>query len=640
MIGKVLRVPGHMWKENREDGKVAECYFAVVTSVCTSHKGIKADDVCFWFKYPDGTEQWGVERLMKRWVDDSLVWGNLPAIKYIKSSEDSEEDDSEEEEKIEKKGGQKKTRVSSDISDCSDEEDVEVEENDEEFYEVKEWKDNIGDVFKKKSQPTNLQDAPENLTPLDIFCLFLGKVAVKKIAEYSNDYLKESESEAKESGEAFPEVHPFTTKDIYCFFGILFYMAHMRMPRIEDYFLPSRPYSDEFPDLKSFMSLERFYHIKRFIHFADAGDEDDGEDELFKIRFIVDHVNKQFQHYWQMGKWVALDEKLVAFKGHTRFRVMIKNKPKKWGIRFYMSCDSESFYCNQFVVDTSLQLSMTDLFALFSFARGQVVFTDRFYTTTDLANSLIERGVGLIGTTQTNRFPVKELVDQFPKQPSRAKPRGSYIAYSKGEEDIAYVAWMDSKPVFFTCTYGSIGEVTLQRRQRNGALIDVSAPKVAELFCDHMGGVDANDHYCADLYSIVNDQRTYKWTNKCIFAILDIIAANSWIIYQRFHANAFKHKFYRQLFKDMLKHDPYGENEDDEDERLQHVHTIRYLKKNDKGRIKCVKCRQCKERHQTSTGCKECNVGLHAKCFHDWHSGEMKIDGRQHQLKFDSEEER
>jgi len=284
---------------------------------------------------------------------------------------------------------------------------------------------------------------------------------------------------------------------------------------------------------------------------------------------------------------------------------------------------------------------MSELFDLFSFSNGQVIFTDRFYTTTDLANSLLAKGVGLIGTTQTNRFPAKELLKQFPKRATVAKPRGSYDTHTNANESIAYVAWMDSKSVFFTCTYGSVEEVTMQRRQRNGVIIDVKAPKVAQLFCDHMGGVDVNDHLCADFYSIVNDQRTSKWTNKCFFAILDIIAANSWIIYQHFNPKAFKHTFYRDLFKALLEHDPFPDDAVNDEEydlrQRQHVHTVRYLKKNAKGHRKCVKCRHCTERRQTATGCKECNVGLCAKCFHGWHCGNMKVEGRQHKLVFDSD---
>jgi hypothetical protein len=352
-------------------------------------------------------------------------------------------------------------------------------------------------------------------------------------------------------------------------------------------------------------------------------------------------VNDRFQAHWQGGKFQALDEKLVAFKGHTKFRIHMPNKPKKWGIRFFMLCDSEMYYCRQFVIDTRLSLSMPELFDLFNLTKGQVLFTDRYYTTTALATSLIKRGIGLVGTTQVNRFPVKELVAAFPKGTKKQRERGSYEVYTTANDDIAYVAWMDTKPVFFTCTYGSASEVVVQRRQRTGALVDVKAPKVVKLFCDNMGGVDTNNHLCSEHYSTVNDQLTRKWTNKCVFAILDIICANSWIIYRHYHANSCKSAFYRDLFKALLTHDPYedlgGDDADDAKIRSQSLHHISYLERNAKGRHKNAQCWQCGGKSQTESGCIICRAALHVKCFHLWHCGDMKRKGRKVTLRFEDD---
>ena len=41
---------------------------------------------------------------------------------------------------------------------------------------------------------------------------------------------------------------------------------------------------------------------------------------------------------------ICVDEAMCPFKGRSRFRVYMKDKPTKWGFKFYELCESKSGY--------------------------------------------------------------------------------------------------------------------------------------------------------------------------------------------------------------------------------------------------------------------------------------------------------
>ncbi len=83
------------------------------------------------------------------------------------------------------------------------------------------------------------------------------------------------------------------------------------------------------------MSRDRFLQIYRGIH-------PDG-DELFQ-HFC--EVNKK---YWQSGKEVSIDETLYPFKGRTKYRQRVTNKPYSTGLKFYTLADSYGFILDIFL---------------------------------------------------------------------------------------------------------------------------------------------------------------------------------------------------------------------------------------------------------------------------------------------------
>ena len=58
-------------------------------------------------------------------------------------------------------------------------------------------------------------------------------------------------------------------------------------------------------------------------------------DPLFKIRPIIDTLVTKFQDVYTPEEQLTIDEAICPFRGHIFFRVYIKGKPHKYGIRMF-----------------------------------------------------------------------------------------------------------------------------------------------------------------------------------------------------------------------------------------------------------------------------------------------------------------
>ena len=69
---------------------------------------------------------------------------------------------------------------------------------------------------------------------------------------------------------------------------------------------------------------QHYLNILRFWHFSNndqqPNPQDPNRDCMYKIRPIIDHLNKKFQAAIQPKQEVALDESLLLYKGRLAFK--------------------------------------------------------------------------------------------------------------------------------------------------------------------------------------------------------------------------------------------------------------------------------------------------------------------------------
>ena len=75
------------------------------------------------------------------------------------------------------------------------------------------------------------------------------------------------------------------------------------------------------------------------LHFSN-NDNDDKTDKSYKIRLVIEHLNKVFAESLSNSPVQSVDEHMCKFKGRSSMKKYIKNKPIKWGFKYWYRCDS------------------------------------------------------------------------------------------------------------------------------------------------------------------------------------------------------------------------------------------------------------------------------------------------------------
>lgn len=95
-----------------------------------------------------------------------------------------------------------------------------------------------------------------------------------------------------------------------------------------------------------FLTRKRFQDISLFLHFNDNSSSSAAEDKAWKIRPLIQALQKTFKRVYRLGKAVSFDEGMVpSTSQYNPMRVFMKDKPKKWGSKLYLTCCAETAYC-------------------------------------------------------------------------------------------------------------------------------------------------------------------------------------------------------------------------------------------------------------------------------------------------------
>ena len=83
------------------------------------------------------------------------------------------------------------------------------------------------------------------------------------------------------------------------------------------------------------MARDRFFQIICVIHFDDktTRNQQQSTDKLAPIISVLESIISTFQMAYTPNEHVPTDEQLVVFRGKCPFRMFIKSKPGKYGIK-------------------------------------------------------------------------------------------------------------------------------------------------------------------------------------------------------------------------------------------------------------------------------------------------------------------
>ncbi|KAJ0407209.1 hypothetical protein ATCC90586_004521 [Pythium insidiosum] len=293
-----------------------------------------------------------------------------------------------------------------------------------------------------------------------------------------------------------------------------------------------------------FMSRSRFEDIVRFLHFNNNSDTNHLRDRAWKVRPVLQVVEKTFRRGFLLGKTISFDEGMVGSRHRMNpMRVYMKGKPTKWGTKFYMTCCAETAYCARVEIccrgdDSDNTITRAVIRNVSKTLQGlpvkRLIVTDNYYSSITLSRELLKRGYYHVGTYRTNRlgWPAKGFSYNFNTRPKKT-PRGTYrIAVNKTTPELVAVSWCDSRSVQVIATGCSSKPTTIRRREKNGNFSDVVCPQLIVDYQKGMGGVDQHDQLRLHRYSIQKSLRMQKYYKSVFLGIVDMAIVNGYIVHR------------------------------------------------------------------------------------------------------------
>jgi len=373
--------------------------------------------------------------------------------------------------------------------------------------------------------------------PLEFFEQFVTTQFVSDCVTETNRYASQMSSSA--------ELSPFsrmrnwaetTVFELFLYFGLLVLMGIDRRPKFSMYW--SREFLVNTPAFSALMSRDRFLLIRRFLHFVDnSGYQRGVSGKLFKIKPVLEYFQSKFQSLFHPGKFFAVDESLLLWKGRLSWKQYIPKKRSRFGIKSFELCDCSTSYLWNFIIYSGRE---TDLDADNVHSQGTKVVmklandllgvgrccvTDNFYSSPELFGLLQDGNTDAFGTCRTNRKGMSSVL-------SHAKlKKGDVVTKRKGR--FLAVRWKDKRDVCMLSTYhqGIMADSGKKDKEGNS----IQKPDVVLEYNNVMGAVDKVDQML-EPYAV--QRKGLKWYLKLFEHLLDVAVFNSFVLYKQCNVNS------------------------------------------------------------------------------------------------------
>ena len=307
------------------------------------------------------------------------------------------------------------------------------------------------------------------------------------------------------------------------------------------------------PFLRATMSLQRFTMIMKFLRFdnKETRPERKERDKMAPIRDLWEQFVQRCRMCYVPGPNCTIDEQVVGFRGRCPFRTYMPSKPDKYGIKVWWICDSGTSYAYNGQVYLGREGNLPE-FGLASRVvldlcrpmeqTGRNLTTDCFFTSVPLAQTLLTKGLTLLGTMKSNKA---EIPAEFQKSRTR-ELHSSLHGFSDKLTLCSYVP-KRGKSVILLSSMHCDNELS-DNESKPQMILDYNKTK---------GSVDTLDQ-CVHAYS--TSRGTKRWPNKLFFNIIDIAAFNGFIIFLKNKPNwndgkLFRRRLYLLELAKQLAHD-------------------------------------------------------------------------------------
>jgi len=455
-------------------------------------------------------------------------------------------------------------------------------------------------------------------TPEAMFEKFFDEELYTMIMERSNTYaLKHGKTLDVSIGE------------LKCAFAVLLLSGYVNLPRRRMLWESS---DDTYNQLAvKAIRRDRFDDIIGSLSVADS-DNLDAHDKFTKVRPLFRELNARFLKHAPSEEIHSIDESMVPYFGKHGAKQCIRGKPIRFGYKIWCGCSdwdtafgwilmsekgSVTKY-DELGLGASVILQYADVLATKEKRRYHFFF-DNFFTSLTLVEELTSRNISCTGTVRENR------TDNCPVTASKdmvKMARGSYDYRTDQDTCVLVCRWKDNSIV--TVVSNTTGVHPLCKASiysfAEKKRVYIDQPHLIRSYCENMGGVDRLDQNLA-AYRI--SIRKKKWYFPLLMHCIDVAVQNAWQLYRRTESeNRDLLSFRRYIVLSYAR--KYGtapqpgrrgrptESGFSTDIRLDGL--CHYITQQDKQ----TRCRHCHQK--TTTRCTKCDVGVHVRCFVDFHT--------------------
>lgn len=356
-------------------------------------------------------------------------------------------------------------------------------------------------------------------TAKDYFYKFWNQEIMELILDSMNSYMKilTNTNLPKQKYSRHASIRPFSMEELHSFLGICILQGQIKYPSIRKLFSMNPLYYA--PVFHYTLSGRRFEDILRCFSCA-YSQQINKSDRLNKVRPLLNILLLNFRNAYYPAEQLSLDESLFLFRGRLSFRVYMKGKKSRYGIKFYELCTSDGYVLNMKIYKGKSEevegLSKIEALVLELMEpyldRGHHLFLDNYYNSILLSKSLLERRTHSTGTLRKNRKGnPKALVNYKLK-------KGEHKWQRKGKIYISM--WKDKREVL--CITTKYHPKLIQVQNRFGKT--VTKPEEVARYNDYMSGIDRCDQMVS-YYS--SPRKSIRWYKKVMFHLLDVAIWNS-----------------------------------------------------------------------------------------------------------------
>jgi len=334
-------------------------------------------------------------------------------------------------------------------------------------------------------------------TELDIFSIFFPDILIKLIKKETNRYAYSVIRPLRQKNMLKPNSiwhkwKPVTISEIHKFFSIILHMCVMPKPQMKDFWSKNAfihsTFAAKVMTRDRVSSIFSMLHLNKNANYIPRGKEN--YDSLFKIRPYIDLINKKACESYQPDKNLTIDEGMCPFRGRVHFRVYMKNKPHKYGMKLYILSDALTGYTLKFEIYPRKNQEDNSIIALFDrllenyYYKGHTVFMDRFYTSPALLNALWDKNTNGVGTVMSNR-------KGLPKDVLKEKLQKGEMTYAK-QGCLMCIKWKDTRDVLVLSTAHSADMKQVSVRSKTGPILKFKPNAIID-YNINKTGVDHGD---------------------------------------------------------------------------------------------------------------------------------------------------